>query len=145
TLQSFSSNDQSVYTTVLRVTKTDQAKGKVLSDCGKTGDFALLLLLLYCYYEHPNQTIELKKKEFTNIVLHEYKTTTNMTQRFAALASIAQNPGKTRDDVLADFYGNFQVVNKWFALQAMSDIPDNVENVRKLLSNPTFDKHNLVL
>ena len=39
----------------------------------------------------------------------------------------------------------FQVVNKWFALQAMSDIPDNVENVRKLLSNPTFDKHNLVL
>ena len=41
-------------------------------------------------------------------MLHEYKTTTNMTQRFAALASIAQNPGKTRDDVLADFYGKWQ-------------------------------------
>ncbi|KAG5023595.1 hypothetical protein JHK82_019497 [Glycine max] len=49
-----------------------------------------------------------QEQEFTNIVLHEYKTTTNMTQRFAALASIAQNPGKTRDDVLADFYGKWQ-------------------------------------
>ncbi|RZC70935.1 hypothetical protein C5167_034106 [Papaver somniferum] len=31
------------------------------------------------------------------------------------------------------------VVNKWFALQAMSDIPGNVENVRKLLQHPGFD------
>ena len=36
----------------------------------------------------------------------------------------------------------FQVVNKWFALQAMSDIPGNVENVRKLLSHPAFDLRN---
>jgi aminopeptidase N len=31
-----------------------------------------------------------------------------MTEQFAALASIAQNPGKTRDDVLADFYQKWQ-------------------------------------
>lgn len=31
-----------------------------------------------------------------------------MTEQFAALAAIAQNPGKTRDDVLADFYGKWQ-------------------------------------
>lgn len=36
----------------------------------------------------------------------------------------------------------FQVVNKWFALQAMSDIPGNVENVRKLLDHPAFDLRN---
>ncbi|KAJ1411798.1 Peptidase M1, alanyl aminopeptidase [Sesbania bispinosa] len=84
--------------------------------------------------------------EFTNLALHEYKTATNMTEQFAALAAIAQNPGKTRDDVLADFYGKWQhdflVVNKWFALQAMSDIPGNVENVRKLLNHPAFDLRN---
>ena len=34
------------------------------------------------------------------------------------------------------------MVNKWFALQAMSDIPGNVENVRKLLSHPAFDLRN---
>lgn len=35
-----------------------------------------------------------------------------------------------------------QVVNKWFALQAMSDIPGNVENVKSLLKHPAFDLHN---
>ncbi|KAI4326935.1 hypothetical protein L6164_019449 [Bauhinia variegata] len=84
--------------------------------------------------------------ESTNLALHEYKTATNMTDQFAALAAIAQNPGKTRDDVLADFYNKWQndflVVNKWFALQAMSDIPSNVENVRKLLDHPAFDLRN---
>ncbi|KAH1124395.1 hypothetical protein GYH30_014224 [Glycine max] len=39
----------------------------------------------------------------------------------------------------------FQVVNKWFALQTMSDISGNVENVRKLLSHSTFDLRNLML
>lgn len=49
------------------------------------------------------------------------------------------------------FFGHFlnlvnvllcQVVNKWLALQAMSDIPGNVENVRKLLKHPSFDLRN---
>lgn len=31
-----------------------------------------------------------------------------MTEQFAALAAIAQNPGKARDDVLADFYDKWQ-------------------------------------
>ncbi|RDY00463.1 Puromycin-sensitive aminopeptidase, partial [Mucuna pruriens] len=85
-------------------------------------------------------------QEFINLALHEYKTATNMTEQFAALAAISQNPGKIRDDVLADFYGKWQqdflVVNKWFALQAMSDVPGNVENVRELLNHPAFDLRN---
>ncbi|XAR70277.1 Cytosol alanyl aminopeptidase [Bertholletia excelsa] len=80
------------------------------------------------------------------LALHEYKTATNMTEQFAALTAIAQNPGKARDEVLADFYNKWQhdflVVNKWFALQAFSDIPGNVENVRKLLDHPAFDMRN---
>jgi GH25 family lysozyme M1 (1,4-beta-N-acetylmuramidase) len=31
-----------------------------------------------------------------------------MTDQFAALAAIAQNPGKTCDEVLADFYTKWQ-------------------------------------
>ncbi|XP_015896102.3 puromycin-sensitive aminopeptidase [Ziziphus jujuba] len=88
----------------------------------------------------------LDEPEFTELALHEYRASTNMTEQFAALAAIAQNPGKTRDDVLADFYNKWQhdflVVNKWFALQAMSDIPGNIENVRKLLNHPAFDLRN---
>lgn len=33
-------------------------------------------------------------------------------------------------------------MNKWFALQAMSDTPGNVENVRELLNHPAFDLRN---
>ncbi|KAM0069920.1 putative cytosol alanyl aminopeptidase [Helianthus debilis subsp. tardiflorus] len=88
----------------------------------------------------------LEDEEITELVLHEYKTATNMTDQFSALAAIAQKPGKARDDALADFYNQWQhdylVVNKWFALQSSSDIPGNVENVHKLLSHPAFDLKN---
>ncbi|KAK7836579.1 puromycin-sensitive aminopeptidase [Quercus suber] len=88
----------------------------------------------------------LEAPEYTELALQEYRTATNMTDQFAALAAIAQNPGKTRDDVLADFYSKWQhdflVVNKWFALQAMSDVPGNVENVKSLLNHPAFDLRN---
>jgi len=88
----------------------------------------------------------LEDPESTKLALHEYKTAKNMTEQFAALAAIAQIPGQTRDEVLADFYtkwqNDFLVVNKWFALQAMSDIPGNVENVRNLLNHPAFDLRN---
>ncbi|KAI3901392.1 hypothetical protein MKW92_037474 [Papaver armeniacum] len=70
--------------------------------------------------------------QITELALNEYRTATNMTDQFAALAALVQNTGKTRDDGLTDFYGKWKhyylVVNRWFALQAMSDIPRNVEN-----------------
>lgn len=42
------------------------------------------------------------------LALSEYKMATNLTDQFAALAALAQTPGKTRDDVLADFYNKWQ-------------------------------------
>ncbi|KAM0030085.1 putative cytosol alanyl aminopeptidase [Helianthus debilis subsp. tardiflorus] len=88
----------------------------------------------------------LEDEEMTDLVLHEYKTATNMTDQFSALAAIAQKAGKARDDALADFYNQWQhdylVVNKWFALQSSSDIPGNVENLYKLLGHQAFDLKN---
>lgn len=109
-------------------------------------------------FNHPNMArralknlslayvASLEDPEVNELALHEYKTATNMTDQFSALAAIAQKPGQARDSVLADFYDkwrhDFLVVNKWFALQSSSDIPGNVENVRKLLSHPAFDLRN---
>ncbi|KAG2580779.1 hypothetical protein PVAP13_6NG363600 [Panicum virgatum] len=88
----------------------------------------------------------LNEPDVTELALHEYKTATNMTEQFAALLALSQNPGKVRDDALLDFYNQWQndylVVSKWFALQATSDIPGNVVNVQKLLSHPAFDMRN---
>ncbi|PAN36740.1 hypothetical protein PAHAL_6G306500 [Panicum hallii] len=88
----------------------------------------------------------LNEPDVTELALHEYKTATNMTEQFAALAALSQNPGQVREDALLDFYNKWQndylVVSKWFALQATSDIPGNVVNVQKLLSHPAFDLRN---
>ncbi|KAH9605878.1 hypothetical protein KSS87_011573 [Heliosperma pusillum] len=88
----------------------------------------------------------LDDSECSALALNEYRTATNMTDQFGALTAIAQNPGGIRDEVLSDFYDKWQndflVVNKWFALQATSDIPGNVENVKKLLEHPAFDLRN---
>ncbi|TYI70469.1 hypothetical protein E1A91_D08G223200v1 [Gossypium mustelinum] len=92
-------------------------------------------------YALKNVALDIKE-----LALHEYKAATNMTEQFAALAAITQKPGKTCNHVLTDLYNKWQhdflVVNKWFALQAMSDIPGNVENVRNLLTHPAFDLRN---
>lgn len=84
--------------------------------------------------------------EIASLVLNEYKNASNMTDQFAALVAIAQKPGETRDEILADFYAKWQhdylVVNKWLALQAMSDIPGNIENVQNLLNHKAFDLRN---
>ena len=50
----------------------------------------------------------LEDPDLTELALHEYRTATNMTEQFAALAAIAQKPGKIRDDTLADFYSKWQ-------------------------------------
>jgi aminopeptidase N len=52
--------------------------------------------------------LALDDQEVTELGLHEYRTATNMTDQFAALAALAQNAGKTRDDVLSDFYNKWQ-------------------------------------
>ena len=56
----------------------------------------------------PAYLASLEDSEITDLAVQEYNTATNMTDQFAALAAIAQKPGKTRDDVLADFYSKWK-------------------------------------
>jgi aminopeptidase N len=90
--------------------------------------------------------VSLDEPALTDLALHQYNTATNLTDKVAAIAALSQNPGETRSDVLANFYDQYKgdnlVTNKWLALQAMSDIPGNVEQVRKLLEHPAFDIRN---
>lgn len=56
----------------------------------------------------PAYLASLEDPAYTELALNEYKMATNLTDQFAALAALAQNPGKTRDDILADFYNKWQ-------------------------------------
>lgn len=65
-------------------------------------------LIGYVYILLVAYLASLEDPKYTELALHEYGTATNMTEQFSALVAIAQNPGKTRDDVLADFYSKWQ-------------------------------------
>ena len=62
--------------------------------------FVVLLFIAY--------VASLEILECIELALHEYRAATNMTDQFAALVAIAQTPGKTRDEVLANFYNKWQ-------------------------------------
>jgi len=70
----------------------------------------------------------------------------NMTDRIAALATLANGDAAERIAALDIFYnrykGNALVIDKWFATQAMSARPDTVDAVSALQRHPDFSLNN---
>jgi len=64
----------------------------------------------------------------------------NMTDAQAALSLLVSLDHPARDEALAAFYDKWKaqplVVDKWFAVQAVSDLPDTLERVEALKSHP---------
>jgi aminopeptidase N len=76
----------------------------------------------------------------------QYETADNMTDRMAALSTLALHEGDPRDKALADFYGRYAadalVIDKWFSLQAMSPLPGALDQVRALTRHAGFSLAN---
>ncbi len=70
----------------------------------------------------------------------------NMTDTAAALACLANQPSSDRTKALQQFYDAWQkdalVVDKWFAVQAGSSLPDTLTQVKALVKHPAFDMKN---
>ena len=70
----------------------------------------------------------------------------NMTDVLAALGILSGVDRPERLDALAAFYqawhGDPLVLDKWFAIQALSPLPDTVRAVETLKSHPDFDLRN---
>jgi len=75
-----------------------------------------------------------------------YFNADNMTDRVAALSSLASNKNPERDEVFTDFYDRFKeyqlVIDKWFALQACSTLPDAIEHIKALKEHDDFNIKN---
>eukprot|EP00533_Pseudo-nitzschia_delicatissima_P000453 CAMPEP_0116104756 /NCGR_PEP_ID=MMETSP0327-20121206/14639_1 /TAXON_ID=44447 /ORGANISM="Pseudo-nitzschia delicatissima, Strain B596" /LENGTH=960 /DNA_ID=CAMNT_0003597057 /DNA_START=255 /DNA_END=3137 /DNA_ORIENTATION=- len=75
-----------------------------------------------------------------------YETATGMTDKVSALNCLVSMDGnvagKIRDDFVERFYdeakGDALVLDKWFSIQAMADLPDTLERIEKLRSHPDF-------
>ena len=70
----------------------------------------------------------------------------NMTDVLAALGVLSNVDCPERTEALSRFHAEWSadalVLDKWFAVQATSVLPDTLETVRKLASHPHFDWRN---
>lgn len=76
----------------------------------------------------------------------QYQRADNMTERMAAMAALCHSSGEVRQQVLSDFLaraaGSRLVVDKWFAVQAMSRRSGVVDDVIELTTHADFDTGN---
>ena len=66
----------------------------------------------------------------------------NMTEVLSALSILSHHDNASRQQALDSFYDKWkhdaQVVEKWFAIQAVSDLPDALEKVKALMQHEAF-------
>ncbi len=85
-------------------------------------------------------------EEHLTLCVEQYRSATNMTDCIAALTNLVNLDHTIRQEVLNDFYGKWAsdplVLDKWFTLQALSILPNTLENVALLTDNPGFSIEN---
>ncbi|PIE42088.1 MAG: aminopeptidase N [Gammaproteobacteria bacterium] len=85
---------------------------------------------------------QLKDDESMALAQKQFAKADNMTNQLAALAALNQVKGNWRDTALATFYQRFkddpQVIDKWFAVQAMADFDDTIASIKALARHPAF-------
>jgi aminopeptidase N len=76
------------------------------------------------------------------LAFSQFSNATNMTDRFSALATLAHAGGPLRDQALAAFEQTYKdnplVMDKWFALQAVTAEADVIDRIRALMRHPAF-------
>jgi aminopeptidase N len=80
------------------------------------------------------------------LALKQFEDSTNMTDQQAALTILSNLDCPARAVVLQKFYAQWQneplVVNKWFLVQALSSLPNTLDNVINLVQHPAFNMKN---
>ena len=76
----------------------------------------------------------------------QFRQAQNMTDQIAALSCIVNSRHPDKSQCLADFYQQWRneslVIDKWFALQAGSIMPETFANVQALMRHPAFAINN---
>lgn len=96
------------------------------------------VLLSYIAAENTKATIAL--------CFEQFESANNMTDQMAAFSVLSHIDCNERVKVIDDFFAQWQnnalVMDKWFAVQAMADLPNMMDRTRTLLKHPLFDIEN---
>ncbi|MFT5895673.1 MAG: aminopeptidase N [bacterium] len=88
----------------------------------------------------------LPEKQWESMAVNQYQSSSNMTDRLAAFACLCHTAGTARESAVDDFYqsarSNRLVLDKWFAVQAMSRRSTIIDDVSDLLTHVDFDISN---
>jgi aminopeptidase N len=90
--------------------------------------------------------MELEDATVRTLCVRQFDSADNMTDSMAALTALANTDCPERFEALDKFYAKWKdeslVMDKWFAVQATSRLPDTLAAVRRLLSHPAFNLKN---
>jgi len=88
----------------------------------------------------------LRSPSIAAFIFEQFETSNNMTDTIAALNILAGIDCEERPLALAQFYQTWQteplVLDKWFAVQAASQLPHTLARVRSLMKHPAFSMKN---
>ena len=90
--------------------------------------------------------MSLEDAEAVELCVGQFHNAHAMTDVIAALGLLNDTHLPQRDEALARFYETWKneplVVDKWFSIQAMSERPETLAEVRSLLTHPAFEIRN---
>ncbi len=90
--------------------------------------------------------LSLKSPEVIALSMAQWNQAKNMTDRMGAIQPLMNIDSPERTQVLDQFYQQFEKealsIDKWFRLQAQSDLPDVLERIETLLQHPKFTLKN---
>lgn len=130
------------------LTKLIEADGGELKvDANSIGKRRLRNVMLE-YLTSIKETSE-EQKQAAELAKGHFENASGMTDKMAALSALASMDGsgaEARDWALQKFYedadGYSLVLNKWFTVQALADLPDVLDRVKKLTTHPDFTLKN---
>ena len=90
--------------------------------------------------------VSLEDDAAVQLALAQFHGADNMTDQIAAFAALAHSARPERQQVIADFYQQWQgdslVLDKWFAVQATAPLPETLAEVQGLMAHPAFQLKN---
>ncbi len=88
----------------------------------------------------------LETDQVYGLAQQQFAAAGTMTDQVSALSAVVNSRSPLKTELLESFYRQWQgealVIDKWFALQATSCMPDTMVRVQELLRHPAFDLGN---